>query len=60
MSASTTGFSLTELADSDLDVLLAQAGPALQETLRRYRSGRSEARMSVSPCTWYSFIDPDE
>jgi hypothetical protein len=61
MTEPATDFSLTALADADLDVLLAQAGPVLQETLRRYRATGSVTKPSaLVAAKWDSFIDPDE
>ncbi|MBO0881750.1 MAG: hypothetical protein J2P17_15690 [Mycobacterium sp.] len=59
MTSPATDFSLAALAESDLDVLLAQASPALQETLRCYRSGGSVSRYSGLLNSWSAFIDPE-
>jgi hypothetical protein len=50
-------FSLATLADADLEVLLAQAGPALQEALRYYRAGGSSTRPPGVRRGFKSFID---
>jgi hypothetical protein len=45
---------LSALADWDLDMLLAQASPALQETLRRYHSGSSTLH-----CSFNNYVNCD-
>ncbi|MBO0881310.1 MAG: hypothetical protein J2P17_13360 [Mycobacterium sp.] len=60
MTAPAADFSLAALADSDFEMLLAQAGPALQEALRCYRAGGSVTRPSGVRRGFNSFIDPGE
>ena len=59
MTTPTTDFSLAALADLDLEMLLTQASPALQKTLRCYRTGGSVTKPSVLLNSFNSFIPPE-